>query len=146
MRWVGCIATQPKQSDATLPMQCLGVALQGNARLRGASAPLLHCLLHRFAMHGRSPPCNALGQGPFSETPNPSDGTSNPCEACEACPCEAWAKGENVVVAVKEVRALADFHLSTRLFQLLFCLLSFVLRDRLLYCFWKRGSKFLRFF
>ena len=46
----------------------LGVALQGNARLRGASAPLLHCLLHRFAMHGRSPPCNAT-----------------PCEACKAC-------------------------------------------------------------
>ena len=65
----------------------LGVALQSNAEgggghlrplpvrqnalgpgLRGASAPLLHCLLHRFAMHGRSPPCNAT-----------------PCEACKAC-------------------------------------------------------------
>ncbi len=26
-----------------------------------------------------------LGVGPFNETPNPSDGTPNPCEACEAC-------------------------------------------------------------
>jgi hypothetical protein len=66
--------------DARDAWNGLGVALQGNARLRGASAPLLHCLLHRFAMHGRSPPCNAT-----------------PCEACEACPweaCEAWKAWE----------------------------------------------------
>ena len=51
-------------------------------------------------------------QGPFNQTPNPSDGTPLgvgpcPCEACEACTCEACeAYGMHALLAMQDPKAV----------------------------------------
>jgi hypothetical protein len=83
-----------KRAWGSIALQCVhpasgtGLGLHCKAMQKGVGA--VHCLLHRFAMHGRSPPCNATSgpcpreaygmQGPFSEA---SLGSGPwPCEAC----------------------------------------------------------------
>jgi hypothetical protein len=71
--------TGVRRSAGRMHGNALGVALQGNARLRGASAPLLHCLLHRFACcialrcntARAEPPMQCLGPGPVQRNAEP---------------------------------------------------------------------------
>jgi hypothetical protein len=77
-----CGACKACEANAAYKTPLPFASVRRNARGRGPlpvrrnAEPVLALL----AMQG-----TPLGVGPFNETPNPSDGTPNPCEACEAC-------------------------------------------------------------
>lgn len=103
----------------------------------------------RIACDATEAECSAWGQSPqkplaIEPLPpwspkrcKPPHSTSCPrCDARATIGFRGHAGQESV--AASEVWLLVDFHLSTRLLQLLFCLFSILFRDPLLYCFWKR--------
>ena len=125
-------ALDPPEGD---PRRCSSLQAM-NSNLLGGRGPTP---MQSNAPKAHEPPGSPSGDHPHE--PLLQGGGAYPPQGSPSGGSSANEEGRE-----QRVCALANFHLSTCFFKLLFCLLSLIFRDCFLYCLWKRRSKLLRFF